>query len=226
MDKAMDIDLYNEIFHPSKWGEVVSLETSYQLLDKDGKLVDERKWKSQSYVRWMGRLIEIMFSGSAGGASNQLTASDGTVFTPQWAAIQGGQGDARFVPRPNETFVGGAMMGIGTGALTGADSSFFNLKTPFGATPYDALYSAFTTQEDTTAIEFAVQHGITNNSNASITVTEQALFGRCRASTNDGTTFLNQPAHAVMFAYDEISPGVVVTIGQTFVPRYTLRYQA
>lgn len=226
MDKAMDIDQYNKIFSPTEWGEVVSLEAGYQLLDKDGKLVDERKWKSQSYVRWMGRLIEQMFSGSAAGVTNQLTRSDGFSFTPQWASVQGSQGDARFVPRPDESFNGGAMMAIGTGALTGADSSFFNLKTPFGASPYDAIYSVFTTQEDTTAIEFAIQHGITNNSNASITVTEQGLFGRVRDSVNGGASFLNQNPHAVLFAYDEISPGVVVTIGQTFVPRYTLRYQA
>jgi hypothetical protein len=224
-----DVQKYNEIYTPEKWGEVVSLTAGYKLLDADGKIVDERSWKSQSYVRWFGILIEQLFSGINRGGLDQLTDFVNNVYAPQWAFQGGFHGDGKFVPRFNETptnspagFKSGAMMGIGTGALTGAQSDFKNLKTPFGDNPYDAMDSVFKTQDDAVALEFAVQQGITNATNAMITITEQALFARVRAAGGD----TNSTPFVQMFAYDEINPGVSVNVGQTFVPRYTLRFQA
>jgi hypothetical protein len=209
-------------FKPEEWGEVVSLQAGYTLLDKDGKVIEEKSWKSHSYVRNFGRLIQHMFDA----ASFSITDFGGTAALAQWAQ---NFSSGRFVPRPNENANGfgfnytGAMMNIGTGPLTGEDSSFFNLKTPFLATPEDARLSVFTTQEDTVAHEFAIQQGITNASNSTATITEQALFSRVR--TNNGPAETQAP-NVVMFAYDEVNPGVVVAVGQTFVPRYTLRFQA
>lgn len=207
---------------PEEWGEVVSLEAGYTLLDKDGKIIDEKSWKSHSYTRWFGRLIQHMFDAG----SFNITEFGGTPSAAQWAQSFS---NGRFVPRPNENSSNGgfnntgAMMNIGTGPLTGEDSSFFNLKTPFLGVPEDARLSVFTTQEDTVAHEFAVQQGITNASNSTATITEQALFARVRTQ---GSPTETQSPYIVMFAYDEVSPGVVVTVGQTFVPRYTLRFQA
>lgn len=210
-------------FKPEDWGEVVSLQAGYTILDKDGKVIDEKSWKSKSYVRWFGRLIQHMFAADSGWT---ITDYLGNAYNPVWSQIIS---NGRFVPRPNENSnvngvnSTGAQMNIGTGALTGEDSSFFNLKTPFLDFPADARLAAFTTQEDTVAIEFAIQQGITNATNASITVTEQALFARVRTSNSPAET---QDPNTVMFAYDEVNPGVVVAVGNTFVPRYTLRFQA
>lgn len=211
-----------DTFKPEDWGEVVSLQAGYTLLDKDGKIIEEKSWKSHSYVRWFGRLIQHMFDA----ASFTITDYTGSSNAAQWAQTFS---NGHFVARPNENSntagfnYTGAMMNIGTGPLTGEDSSFFNLKTPFLAIPADARLSAFTTQEDTVAHEFAVQQGITNASNSTATITEQALFGRVRTQASPAET---QTPNIVMFAYDEVNPGVVVAVGQTFVPRYTLRFQA
>lgn len=209
-------------YKPEEWGEVVSLQAGYTLLDKDGKVIEEKSWKSQSYTRWFGRLIRGMFDA----APFTITEFGSTSSLAQWAQSFS---NGRFVPRPNENSNGGgfnytgAMMNIGTGPLTGEDSSFFNLKTPFLAVPEDARLSVFTTQEDTVAHEFAIQQGITNASNSTATITEQALFARVRTQ---GSPTESQNPYIVMFAYDEVNPGVVVAVGQTFVPRYTLRFQA
>lgn len=209
-------------FKPEDWGEVVSLQAGYTLLDKDGKIIEEKSWKSHSYTRWFGRLIQHMFDAAA----CPLTEIGSGISNAQWAQSFS---NGRFVPRPNEisSLNGvnstGAMMNIGTGPLTGEDSSFFNLKTPFLTTPADARLSVFTTQEDTVAHEFAIQQGITNATASTATITEQALFARVRLQSTPSET---QDPNVVMFAYDEVSPGVVVAVGQTFVPRYTLRFQA
>lgn len=209
-------------FKPEEWGEVVSLQAGYTLLDKDGKVIEEKSWKSHSYVRWFGRLIQHMFDAAA----CPITEFGGGTANAQWAQTFS---NGRFVARPNENANGagfnytGAMMNIGTGPLTGEDSSFFNLKTPFLSVPIDARLAVFTTQEDTVAHEFAVQQGITNATNSTVTITEQALFSRVRTQSTASETVT---PNIVMFAYDEVNPGVVVAQGQTFVPRYTLRFQA
>lgn len=211
-----------DTFKPEDWGEVVSLQAGYTLLDKDGKVIEEKSWKSHSYVRWFGRLIQHMFDA----ASCPITEIGGTSYLAVWAQ---NFSNGHFVSRPNENASGvgfnytGAMMNIGTGPLTGEDSSFFNLKTPFLSSPTDARLAVFTTQEDTVAHEFAIQQGITNASNSTATITEQALFARVRTQNAPSET---QAPNVVMFAYDEVNPGVVVAVGQTFVPRYTLRFQA
>lgn len=209
-------------FKPEEWGEVVSLQAGYTLLDKDGKIIDEKSWKSHSYTRWFGRMIQHMFDAAACPISD----INGTALSLQWAQFFG---NGRLVSRPNENNgiqgvdYTGAMMNIGTGPLTGEDSSFFNLKTPFMSTPVDARLAAFTTQEDSVAHEFAIQQGITNATSSTATITEQALFARVRTNATPSET---TPPNLVMFAYDEVNPGVVVAVGQTFVPRYTLRFQA
>ena len=208
-------------FKPEEWGEVVSLQAGYTILDKDGKVVEEKSWKSKSYVRWFGRLIQHMFDAAA----CPITDIAGTSANALWAQSFS---NGRFVPRPNENSNGGginntgAMMNIGVG-VPSEDSSMFELVTPFLSSPADARLAAFTTQEDTVAIEFAIQQGITNATASSATITEQALYARVRTqNTPSETTFPS----IVMFAYDAVSPGVVVAVGNTFVPRYTLRFQA
>jgi hypothetical protein len=214
------------IRNPEEWGEVGELYTGYSLLDKDGKPIKSAYRKSQSYTRWMGRLIQAMFSA----IDVPLTDFQPGVYSPIWVA--GSNQGTHLVAFPSDNInpgLGlngginhtGAFIGIGTGPLTGAQSQFTNLKTPFGV-PVNARLGTLTTQEDGVAIEFASSIGITNNQSSSITVTEQGLFGMFHG--------FNEPVasvqHPTLMAYDEVNPGVVVAAGQVFVPKYVLRFAA
>lgn len=211
---------------PEEWGEVGELYTGYSLLDKDGKPIKSAYRKSQSYTRWMGRLIQAMFSA----IDVQLTNYGNAPYSPVWVATS--FAGAHLVPAPVDNITPGnglnggqgqtgAFLGIGTGPLTGAQSQFVNLKTPFGS-PVNARLGTLTTQEDGVAIEFASSIGITNNQSSSITVTEQAIFGLFHALNEQ----LNTAPQVTMIAYDEVNPGVVVAAGQIFVPKYVLRFAA
>ena len=213
-----------EIFRTDDtWGQVGVLRAGFDIFDKNGKLIDSKMWDARSYTRNFSRLVKAMFQFT----NHSLTDIDGTAFSAGMASDNTNQG-AKLIPRttlgttsPTALGVGytGAMLAIGTGALTGEDSAFFNLKAIVGS-PQDARTSTATITEDTATLDFQIAEGITITNSSGLTITEIGLFARIRAF-NPG---IGSNPHVTLMAYDEVNPGVFVPNGGVIAPKYTLSF--
>lgn len=213
-----------EIFRTDDtWGQVGVLKAGFDIFDKDGKLIDSKMWDARSYTRNFSRLVKAMFEFT----NPVLTDITGTVFSACMASDTTAQGD-KLIPRTSvgttsPTALGinytGAMLAVGTGALTGEDSAFFDLKAIVDS-PQDARMSTATVIEDTTTIDFQIAEGITITNSSGLTITEIGLYARIR-QFNAG--LVTNP-HVVLMAYDEVNPGVFVPNGGVIAPKYTLSF--
>lgn len=208
------------------WGQVCVLQAGFDVFDKSGQLINSKMWDSRSYTRNFARLVRSMFQFTA----PSLTDINSSSFSGLMVSDPSNNG-AKLIPRTTiatttPTSLGinytGAMLAIGTGALTGEDSAFVNLKSILGS-PQDARLSTATLTEDANTIEFQIAEGITVTNTSGATITEIGLFARIREASGSG---IGVNPRTVLIAYDEVNPGIFVPNGGVIAPKYILSFPA
>lgn len=185
------------------------LEASLSKYDSvGGRLLEARKWPSRSYVRWIARVMRMLFSF----VTETLTASDATINTMAYTVEVGSTSGVLQSPTTVERT--GANMAIGDGA--GAeDSGYTDLISPIDNQV--ARKSVWTSVEDAVQITFNCAEGITIAAPGGVTVREIGLF--CSMQNTSGVQ------KRVLFAYDQVTP-TVFTQGQVAVPKYEMDFTA
>lgn len=225
---------YGNIFIPKKarilkgggprvrenWGEDVKLEAGICVLTKDGEMKEDREWESKSFTRWFSRVMQALLDN----VNPTLTDFQGSPCTPNFSS--GGSDNPMFLPAANTspafglnggTGNTGAMLAIGNGPLTGAQSGFFTLKSLLFI--QDARVDGITTQDDGVASAYFFTTGITLATIGGTTIQEVGLFSRIKQQFQPGP-------QAIQMAYDEVNPGVVAAYGDVIAPKYSTTFAA
>lgn len=203
-------------------GLIDFLECSFRVFDKPGgKLLIARRFPSQSYTRWFGRIVRMLHSF----VSETLTDITGAAFTPSLVVPNNAIGGCGFQGEPAVSVAACAQMAIGQG-VGAEDSAYFDLIARIGD-PQPANKSVVTTQLDAAWVSFFVDQGVTVAQIGGASISEVGLFtspvpqGQSPYTTPTPGVF---PNRKTLIAYDQITP-VAVPQGGVFAPKYTLSYQ-
>jgi hypothetical protein len=216
---------YNHVIHPHRIeqlvgeresGLVIALEAELLKFDRPGgRLIEARKWQSESYVRWFARILRMLISFS----NEPLTDETGAAYNSLMALASGFQ--SGFLPDPTFTDRTGALMAIGQGVAVN-NSGFFGMQSLVGQSI--ARSSLFTTQQDAVAIVMSIDQGITIATPGTVNITEIGLFSQIWDTTQAGSANGAQ-SHITLLAYDQVT-STPFTQGQVAAPKYTLNFTA
>ena len=188
---------------PGEFGAVLEII----LKDKDGKTIERRVQKSQSYLRQMLDLLRAMFGG---------------VMEPTLVPVKNTSGSIIWTHSQFNTFAVGAGIGnqaygilVGTGNTTPTiDDYYLQTVINHGTGPGQLQYGGVSfgaPASDSTTSQFTVTRDFANASGGSIAVNEIALvvLGSRRGAT-----------YYIMTIRDVVTGGIAVTNGQTLTVNY------
>lgn len=226
---------YGKIFIPKKarilkgggpqvrenWGEDVKLEAGIAVLDRDGEVKSDREWESKSFTRWFSRVMQALLDNSIPALTDEQAGSYGISVGNAFSGNPMNRPSSGAGPSgglPGGQFSCGANLAIGNGALSGAQSGFFTLKSLLFF--QQAAIDTITTQDDAVASAFFITTGITLAVIGGTTIQEIGLF------TKLTTLFTGGAVKQFLMAYDEVSPGVVAAYGDVIAPKYSMTFAA
>lgn len=196
-----------------------SLQLYYngELRDKDGKVIKRlRQHKSRSFTEALGNLIYGWFQMAgygAGAMGETIHDTSGNAVTHVQCGQSGPVMQINDIANDN-TY--GIQWGTGTPTIAITDTTLGTLIAQ-GSSSGQLVYSACTISysRTTSGITITIVRTATNNSGASITVSEQGLVGKCSTAQSYAGSLL-------LLAHDLISTPVTIPTTMSWTSRYII----